>query len=76
VTHAWALTGSGRERERERRRAGHVGRPGGKRSVPIPKEQENFQFIQINFKLVQFVLIKRWTYLALKIRNKIWMEGV
>jgi hypothetical protein len=47
-----------------------------KRSGPSPNEQESFRFIQLNFKQVQIVLIKRWTYQAPKIPNKIWLEIV
>jgi hypothetical protein len=36
--------------------------PGKKGNGPSPKEQEDFLFIQIEFKQVQTVLIKRWTY--------------
>jgi hypothetical protein len=43
---------------------------------PSPKEQEDFLFFQIEFKQVQTVLIKRWTYQAQKIPNKIWLEMV
>jgi hypothetical protein len=45
-----------------------------KRSGPSSDEQWHFRFIQKNFKLVRFVLTKRWTYLAPKILNKIWLE--
>jgi hypothetical protein len=41
---------------------GHVGQPAGKRSGPSPKKQEDFLFIQIKFKQVRIVLIKKWTY--------------
>jgi hypothetical protein len=58
ASDAWAPAGSGRERER--RGTGRVGRPERKRrSGPSPDEQESFRFIQINFKLVRIVLIKR-----------------
>jgi hypothetical protein len=39
------LAAGGRGEER-----GRVDRPGGKRSGPSPKKQENFLFIQIKFK--------------------------
>jgi hypothetical protein len=53
------------QREGEERRGGPPGRK--KRSAPSPDEQESFCFIQIKFKLLQIVLLKRWTYQAPKI---------
>jgi hypothetical protein len=41
---------------------------------PSPKKREDFLFIQIEFKQVRTVLIKRWTYQDPKIPNKICME--
>jgi hypothetical protein len=40
-----------------------------------PDEQWHFLFIEKNFKLVRFILTKWWTYQALKILNKIWLES-
>jgi hypothetical protein len=38
-------------------------------------EQWHFLFIEKNFKLVRFILTKWWTYQALKILHKIWLES-
>jgi hypothetical protein len=50
--------------------------PGKKENGSCPKEQEDFLFIQIEFKQVRMVLIKRWTYPAPKIPTKIFLERV
>jgi hypothetical protein len=65
-----------REGEGEKKSGGAWAGPGKRWSGSSPKEQEGFLFIQINFKLVQTVLIKRWTYQAQKNLNKIFMEIV
>jgi hypothetical protein len=65
LTDGPRLAAGGRGRGEAR---GCMGRPGReKRSGPSPDEQESFRFIQINFKLVRIVLIKRWNYQDLKI---------
>jgi hypothetical protein len=70
----WAPVGS--RRERERRGAGRVAGPKKKEVWAEPKEHEHFLFIQINFKLVQIILIKSWTYQAPKNSNKICLKRV
>jgi hypothetical protein len=64
------------EGEGEEKKQGRVGRPGGKRSGLSPQEDGNFLFIQIKFKQPRTVLIQKWTYEALEIPNKIWLESV
>jgi hypothetical protein len=74
LTHGPQPVARGRGRCGEQ---GCVGWPRGMRSGSGPKKQLNFLFIQIIFEHVQIVLIKRWTYQASKITNKIciWRES-
>jgi hypothetical protein len=77
LTRRELLTG-GAERKQGRAAVagcGRVRQRGKKNEVGSARmNSDYFYFCQIYFKLVRFVLTKRWTYQAPKILNKIWLE--
>jgi hypothetical protein len=63
-------------RERERREAGRMGWPVEKGKWAEPEGTGRFLIFSNSIQTSSNVLIKRWTYQAQKMPNKIWLEMV